>query len=306
MPRRWRIRSRALAAAVAVTAAASAGAQVIAVTEQLDDQRPEAWAMRWFAATSLPTGFGAAEELPAGTFDVGLEAGWVPSLSEEERRVGFYGTKVEDLNRTPLFGRPIVRLGLGAGFAASAGWVPPIEMDGATANLLSLALERPLLTREAFRLAARLFYQTGSISGDITCPADEAAAGDDPVANPFGCEAPSDDEMEIESYGLELAAAWRLPAEGLEIYVSGLVQQLDSEFQVDAVYNGFHDLGRLAHQGSDLAATLGLAYRWRERTRIAGELFYSPLDIVRDPIVGGPSENEPLLNLRLLVTYRLR
>ena len=306
MPRRRKIRSLALAAVVAVTAAASTGAEVIAVEEQLDDQRPEAWAMRWFAATALPTAFGAAEELPAGTVDLGLEAGWVPSLSEEERRVGFYGTKVEDLNRTPLFGRPIVRVGLGAGFSASAGWVPPVEMDGATANLLSLALERPLVARASFRLAARLFYLAGSIAGDITCPAAEAAAGDDPVANPFGCEAPSDDEMEIESWGLELAAAWRLPAEGLELYVSGLVQQLDSEFRVDAVYRGFHDLGRLSHQGSDLAATLGLAYRWRERTRIAGELFYSPLDIVRDPLGRGPSENEPLLNLRLLATYRLR
>ncbi len=306
MPRRGWIRILTLAAAFAVSAAASAGAEVIAVEEPLDDERPEAWAMRWFAAISLPTAFGAAEELPAGTVDFGLEAGWVPSLSAEERRVGFYGTKVEDLNRTPVFGRPIVRLGLGAGFAASAGWVPPLEMDGATANLLSLALERPLVVRPSFRLAARLFYLAGSIEGDITCPADEAAAGDDPVANPFGCEAPSDDEMEITSWGLELAAAWRLPAEGLELYVSGLVHQLDSEFQVDAVYRGFHDLGRLTHQGSDLAATLGLAYRWRERTRIAGELFYSPLDIVRDPLGRGPSDNEPLFNLRLLATYRLR
>lgn len=295
----------ALAAGTALVSAALASAQAIAV-EELDDQRPEAWAMRWFAGVAMPTGFGAAQALGAGQVELGFEAGWVPSLSEEERRVGFNGTKVEDLNRTPVFGRPVARVGLGGGFSASVGWVPPLEMDGATANLLSLAVDRPLLETARFRLAGRVFYLSGSITGDITCPAHEAAAGNDPVANPFGCEAPSDDEMEIESAGVELAASWTLPSEALELYVSALGQRLDADFQVDAIYNGFHDRGRLAHQGTDVAATLGLAYRWNERTRLAGELFWSPLDLVRDPFGRGPSESQDLVNLRLLATYRLR
>lgn len=295
----------ALAAGTALVSAALASAQAIAV-EELDDQRPEAWAMRWFAGVAMPTGFGATQELGAGQVEVGFEAGWVPSLSEEERRVGFSGTKVEDLNRTPVFGRPLARVGLGGGFSASVGWVPPLEMDGAKANLLSLAVDRPLLERARFRLAGRVFYLSGSITGDITCPAHEAAAGNDPVANPFGCEAASDDEMKIESTGLEIAASWTLPSEALELYVSALGQRLDADFQVDAVYNGFHDRGRLAHEGTDIAATLGLAYRWNERTRLAGELFWSPLDLVRDPFGRGPSESRDLVNLRLLATYRLR
>lgn len=298
-------RTLALAAGTALVSAALATAQAIAV-EELDDQRPEAWAMRWFAGVAMPTGFGAGEALTAGAVEIGFEAGWVPSLSEEERRVGFNGTKVEDLDRTPVFGRPVVRVGLGGGFSASAGWVPPIEMDGATANLLSLAVDRPLLETPRFRLGGRVFYLSGSITGDITCPAHEAAAGNDPVANPFGCEAPSDDEMKLESVGLELSAAWKLPAEALELYASALGQRLYADFQVDAVYHGFHDRGRLAHRGSDVAATLGLAYRWTERTRVAGEIFWSPLDLVRDPFGRGPSERRDLVNVRLLATYRLR
>lgn len=281
-----------------------AAAPLAATTFELDDTRTEAWAMRWLAALATPTAFGVAEQGEAWKLDFTLEGGFIPSLSEDERRVGFNGTKVEDLNRAPLFARPVVRLRLPADFTASAGWVPPIELDGIEPNLLSLALERPLWSGARARVGARLFALTGDIEGDITCPEDEVEAGDDPVGNPFLCEEVSNDTMSIDSWGFELGYAYR-PAAAWELFASALWQQIDGEFQVRASYAGVVDRDKLLHEGDDVAFTAGAAWWPAERWRIAGELFYSPLDVVRDPSGRAASENDPLFNFRLAVSWHL-
>jgi len=292
----------ALFVAAALSAASARGQGFV---EELDETRTEAWAMRWFAAVATPTSFGAPEEAAAWSWDFGLEGGLIPSLSESDRRVGFNGTKVEDVNRSPVFGRPVVRLNLPAAFSLTAGWVPPIELDGVKANLVSLAIARPFWTGDRGRLGGQLSWLDGDVSGDITCPADEAEAGDDPDANPFNCLEPSDDEMSIEAWTFELA--WSFAAsERFELFLSGLWQQLDSDFQVHAYYADFHDNTLLTYEGDSWAATAGLAWTASERWRIAGELYYSPLDVIRDPSGVGPEENDALFNARLMVTYRLR
>ncbi len=275
------------------------------VSEDLDATRTEAWAMRWFAALATPTAFGVAEPAPAWSFELALEGGSIPTLSESERRVGFNGTKVEEINRSPLFGRPVVRLGLPGDFSLAAGWVPPIDFDGVEPNLLSLALARPLWAGERGRLGAQVFYLDGELAGDITCPRKEVAAGNDPVANPFLCEEVSHDTMSVTSWGLELGYAWRATPQ-VELFVSGIWQQLDAELQVRALYDGFLDRNRLLYDGDQWAATAGLAWQATARVRLTGELFYAPLDVIRDPTGHGPSQNDPLLNLRLLGTYKLR
>ena len=286
----------------------SAGSPVQALpgfTEELDATRTEAWAMRWFAAVATPTMFGVASETEPWSFDLAFEGGSIPSLSEEARRVGFNGTKVEDLNRAPLFGRPVVRLGLPADFTLSAGWVPPIDFDGVAPNLLSFALARPRWSGERGRLSAQAFYLDGRLDGDSSCPQSEVDAGDDPVANPFGCEEASNDTMSITSWGLELGYAWQATPE-VDLFVTGLWQQLDSEFQVRALYDGFRDRNRLVYDGDDYALTAGAGWQATDKLRLAGELFYSPLDVVRDPTGQGPSQNDPLFNFRLMGTYKLR
>jgi hypothetical protein len=297
---------RVLAAGLLFLLSATSAARAqLKFTEDLDSTRTEAWAMRWFAAVATPTMFGVVTETEPWSFDLAFEGGSIPSLSEDERRVGFGGTKVEDLNRAPLFGRPVVRLGLPGDFTVSAGWVPPIDFDGVTPNLLSLAVARPLWTGERGRLGAQLFYLDGKIEGDISCPQDEVDAGNDPIENPFGCEAPSDDRMSITSWGVELGYAWQAtPA--VDLFVSGLWQQEDAEFQVRAEYSGLVDRNRLLYDGDDYAWTAGAGWQATANLRLAAELFYSPLDVVRDPTGQGPSENDPLFNFRLMGTYKLR
>ena len=294
----------AVAAAVAVAGAAGAQTQ-IGFDDHLDFDRPEAWAMKWFGSVLVMTSLGGTPELAPGGWELGLEGGWVPSLSEEERRVGFIGNKVEDLNRTSVVGRVRLSAGLPAGFVLTGGWMPPAEVDGVTPHLFALALGRALAEGRAFRLDLRLTGQTGTIEGDLTCPEAAVAAGDDPVRNPSNCLEPSDDEMTVTTAGLELTGSWRLAgAPRLRPYASVAGHWFDNEFQVRARYASVIDRTRLLSDGTTFAVTAGLDVQAGERTRLAAELFYSPLDVVRDPDEG--SQNDPLFNARVLLGYRIR
>lgn len=295
-----------LAVLAAVLVAGPARAQTrLDAEEDLDFDRPEAWAMKWFSSLVVMSGLGGPPELGPGGWELAFEGGWVPHLSKEERTVGFIGNKEEDLNRTSVFGRLRLSAGLPGRFTLTAGWVPPVEVDRATPHLLALSLGRPLFEGLSFRLDGRLTAQGGSFEGDFTCPEDAVAAGDDPERNPFNCLEPSDDEMTVRSAGVELAGSWQLArAPRWSPYASLAGHYFDNEFQVRARYGTVLDRTVLLSDGTTFAATAGLGYQASERTRLVAELFYSPLDVVRDP--GQGSENDALFNARVLLGYRLR
>lgn len=301
--RRHRLIAAFLTAGLGATTALAQ--PVIEGTESIDFDRPEAWAMKYFASVALPTTFGGPEPLAAGDVDLTLEYVQIPSLDEAERRVGFGGFKVEDLNKSPYLLRPVVAVGLGRKLTLEAGYVPPVDRNGAEASLLTLALGRPLVESDRFRFGLRLHAAAGSIEGDFTCSADTAAAGDDPVRNPFGCEAASRDEYDLSTLGLEASAAWALGSEERwEPFVALSYNRMDLEFQVNARYAGLIDRTRLETDGETFYAVAGVGYRLAPAWRLAGEVFYSPLDVVRPP---DPStRTDELVNLRAVLSYRLR
>ncbi|HEX4952719.1 MAG TPA: hypothetical protein VF017_04920 [Thermoanaerobaculia bacterium] len=301
--RGWRPLAGLFLLLVGASAPPASAQPVLSVHQDLDFDRPEAWALKYFSSVTLLTGLGAPERREAGSLELALEGGWIPSLSEDERRVGFYGTKVEDLNKTSVFGRPRLTVGLPAALTLTLAWAPPIELGGAEPNLWAVALGRPLVEREGWRLGARLYAQGGTVKGDFTCSADDAAGGDDPIANPFGCERPSQDEATLQAYGVELAAAWQA-SERLEPYAALTGTYLDPEFQVDAFYSGIHDRTRQTTDGTTWALTAGLAWARSERLRLVAEAFYAPLTLVRT--AGAEEESQDLFNLRVLLGYRLR
>ncbi len=261
--------------------------------------------MKHFASISLFTGMGPPRRMEPGSIDIGLEAGGVPTLSESERTVGFNGTKTEDLNRTSLFGRPRVEIGLPRHLTLGLSWVPPVELSGVEPNLLAAALGRPLHEGERWRLGLRAYVQYGTLRGDFTCSRDDAAAGDDQIRNPFGCEASSNDEMTIRTGSLEISAAFPGGSQGrFEPYVALAGHFMDLEFQVDARYAGIVDKTRLLTDGVTASLTAGLRASLSDRLDLTGELFYTRLDVVRPPATS--SRAEDLLNFRTLISYRLR
>ena len=290
----------------ALCLAASGEAQlIIDIEDELDFDRPESWAMKYFASLTLLTGLGAPKELEPGQVDLQLETDWVPHLSADERRVGFQGTKVEDLNRTSVFFRPRVIVGLPHELSFTFSWIPPIEMFDVEPNLLAGALGRPIYHGKSWRLGLRGYAQYGTIKGDFTCPKDEVAAGDDPDLNPFGCEEVSSDEHEMTTLGLELSWAWESKGSNRwEPYVALAINAMDLEFQVNARYSGIEDHTLLLTDGTTLALTGGTSYRAGERWKVVGEIFYSPLDVVRPPDTS--TQNDSLFNIRTLLSYQIR
>lgn len=306
-PRLWLLPAALLPAALLPTVLAAQTGPVAPIrleeVEVLGFDRPESWAMKYFASVSLLTGLGTPGPVEPGSIELAFESGLVPSLGEEKRRVGFLGSKVEDLNRTNLFGRLRITFGLPRQFAVTLGFTPPLEMDGVTPTLYNLAIARPVLDTSGWRLGLRLHAQTGAIEGDLTCPRDVAGL-DDPVRNPDGCLASSDDEVTLEYVGLELSVTPKVWGERWEPHLAVSVNRMDLDFQVRARYSVFDDRNLLVTEGTTLAAAAGLAYRWSDRLEIAGEVFYAPLEVERDPQRG--ARNDELVNARLLLGYRLR
>ncbi|HLF57487.1 MAG TPA: hypothetical protein VI942_11635 [Thermoanaerobaculia bacterium] len=310
LPRRDRSRAR-LTAQVSVLLCAgalvapSAGAQILYDTvERLDSDRPEAWGMKFAAAVADFDPLDAPRTLAPGEFELGFEAGSIPSLSLEERRIGFNGTKVEEIDRGPAYGRVRMRVGLPAGFDLALGFIPPVEIDGLEPMLYSASVARTLRDRPRFRVGGFVAYQGGRLEGDITCGRDAAAAGDDPVRNPLGCEAPSRDRLEVETASAGLSAS--LPARrpgGFEPYASLAAHYVDGRFEVHALYAGIDDRGVLLADDVIWSVAAGGAADLGTAWRLSGEIDFTPLELRRE---GGDTESQSVWNARLFLARRLR
>lgn len=276
--------------------------QVIDFEDRLAKDRPEFWAMKRVGSEALLTSLGVPGRTRVGTLDFGFEFGWLPALDDQQRLIGFNGTKAENVNRTPLFVRPRITVGLPHDVSLTVGYVPPVRLGGIQPNLLAVAAGRPLFTLALWQVGLRLYGQLGTLQGDITCDRDTVAAGPDPVRNPYLCEAPSNDRMTIRSAGLELSNGFAV-SERFEPYVAAAWNYFDTEFHTNARYSGLLDISRSVGSGPSFSMTAGIAYRLAPKIQLAGEVFYSPMDVRRfmQPRIG-----DGLFNVRALLNYRLR
>ncbi|HVS03327.1 MAG TPA: hypothetical protein VMT16_11205, partial [Thermoanaerobaculia bacterium] len=206
---------------------------------------------------------------------------------------------------TSVLARPRLTVGLPARFAATLGYIPPLEIDGVTPHLVTLALERLLYDGRRWRLGMRLHGQAGRVDGDITCDRDTVAAGEDRDRNPLGCLARSSDRLEVRTAGADATVA--LPLAGaprLEPFLGVGINYFDLELAVDARYGNVIDRTRLVTSGSAWNATLGIAWLATERWVLSGEVFYTPLEVQRR--FAAPRRTEELVNARAMLRYRLR
>lgn len=293
---------------IGVTPTAPARAQEVPVVEGVEDldfDRPEAWAMKYFANVTLLTGLGAPRGRDPGAVEVGLEALWIPHLSAEERTVGFDGTKTEDLNKLPAYVRPRVTVGLPGKLSLTAAYVPPLEVEGVEPHFLALALERPLIRGDAWGLGARLHSQVGEIQGDFTCTDADLQAPPGAPGNPFGCVERSSDTYDLTTYGFELIGSRRFEGPGApEIHIGAGANYHDLEFQVDALTFDFRDRTLERTAGWTWSLTAGARWPLGERSHFTGELFYAPLSVKRTP--ERDEENDALFHARLMVGFRVR
>ena len=288
-----------LIAAFLVAAAAARAQEVVHFDETLAPQRGEAWAMNYVAASTLMTSFGETPALDAWRWQAALDFGHVPRLSESQQRVGLNGLKQEDLNRSPVFGRATLRLGLPGGFVADVGYTPPVRIRGTRAlDLVARAVGRRVFERDRFTLSLRAFGQHGRARGDITCPA--RLVGEGPEANPYGCQAPSDDQIRLNYYGLDATSAWTTGP--WHLHATAGVARTELVTQVDALTFEVRDRSRLGANSSRPFAAIGASRDLDAHWNLGVEVLYVPLRVQRDP--EGPSTNDPLTSLRMRLLYR--
>ncbi len=275
-----------------------------APSEEVDFHRaPEAWAMKYFASAMLFTGYGAPKRMEPWETVLSLEFIHLPTLDEEEQRVGFGGSKPEDLNKAPAIIRPRLTIGLPAHFSATFSYAPPLDAFDARAALYAVSLNRPLRETESFRLGARVFGQYSHVRGSFTCPDDH---WHEPEYAPF-CSGASHDTLGVIVHGIELAMSYRLDGiPGVETdlvtYAGISGQYMDLEFEVDAPRSNpvRRDNRRLYTDGYTWAATAGLSYPVTDRIDLTGGFFYTPLSVQRP---GKDRRTETLLHSRVQVSY---
>jgi hypothetical protein len=259
--------------------------------------------MNYFTSLSLLAGLGPAYRRPPFAVEAGVELGWIPTLSTRERRVGFNGTKEEDLNKAPIFGRPRLTVGLPWSTALTLSYVPPIRVFGVEPNLFAFALERPIYDRQPWTIGLRAYGQIGDVEGAFTCPKEAARARPGSPQNPLGCDGESSDTATQRYGGLELSGAYRLErAHGLTPYVAVAGNFLDTEFQVDAVELGVPDHTHLLASTWTFSTSGGFVYPLGDKMRLSVGVFYSPLWVRRPPETS--SHLDGVFNVRALATYQ--
>jgi hypothetical protein len=284
---------------------------VVQDAEDLSPDRPEAWAAKYYTSTTLLSGLTVPRWREAGSIEIGGEAVWIPSLTNEQRRVGFNGTKMEDLNKAPMFARPRVTVGLPAGLAITAAFVPPVEAFGIKPKLFALAFEGPLHDSDAWAMGLRVSAQAGTAKSDFTCPEEALAFPPGSPENPSGCLGPSSDEAALRYLGLELSVGGRRAAR-VEPHVAVSANYLRNTFTADArrfdLLNGvrteFIDRTVQRSDGVTFAVTGGLGLRLTDRLDGAVDVFFAPLWVRRQE--GAPRRHEGLVNAKALLRYRIR
>jgi len=271
---------------------------ILADYERETFDSPEGWAMAHTVAASLNLGAGPSSPLALWDWRVSAEMGSIPHLSREEQRVGFGGYKLEDMNKSPVFGRARLHIGLPASITAELSWTPPLEINGGSPhNLVGLALERPLWQGESWTIGGRLFAVRGDAKGDTTCSRSVASYAPGTAENPYGCRAPSADTLRMDHEGVELMASRALANGRWQPFVALASTQMSPYVEIKALVFDSLDLSELESGGTVQTLSLGTVYEANPDWQFSIAVSWTPLDVRRPPQF--TSRNHDFWSIRL-------
>jgi hypothetical protein len=241
-----------------------------------------------FSMAAAPT------RLVAGELRIVAEVGNVPSPSAVLQRPEFcYQPHSEQTRLTPAFGRPRIALGLPAGFAFEASYLPPVTVGGATPHLASVALARPIdyiVGNREITLALRAHGTLGRVRGAITCPS-SALQSADAAAPCYGTQ-PSRDTFYPAMFGSEGSLGVRGRDGRFALYIGGGVTWLRPRFRVgftDAT--GYVDSTEVEAQLVRGSAFGGISVRATSALQLSAQVYSVPEDVT---------------TVRATVAYRIR
>jgi len=270
--------------------------------EFFDFDAPEAWALKYFTSASLITGYGPLISREAGWIDLQLEVVEIPFLDQEYRRIGFNGTKVENLNNAPISIRPHLTYYLREKLALSLTYVPPIELWDVKANLLAGSINWSPINKGPWTVGLRIYGQIGTADGAFTCSEENVAGGDNFEKNPYGCNKVSRDRAHLDYLGAEISAAYRIDKlKGLRPFVAVGYNRMNLKFGINSTLFGEEDSRTQKSQGETVTFSGGFTIPLTSNLQFGLQLFYAPLDVRRS--FRETAENDSLVNLRTQITY---
>ena len=267
-------------------------------------ERPEAWGLKYFASVSLLSGLPAPpqpEDSYPGSVTLSLEMDWLPQLSTGQQRLGFDGAAPEDLNKAPIFARPVVRVRFPRKFTVLAAAPPPFEWFGVRTHLLGFGVERPLAERGPWTMGWRGYGQRGSVKGAFTCPDSVLSFAPASAGNPTNCVAQSADVATLRYAGIEFEVSHVLSHPKIAPHAAVGGSLLDTALQTHAPAASGLDETRLWTRGGIFSTSGGVTYLVSRRTAVTIDAFYTPLWVRRE--AGGPRSNDGLFNVRALLSY---
>jgi hypothetical protein len=152
--------------------------------------------LNFYGITMAPTPLHSPAALKPFKLVPSIELGYVPQLGCYARSV-FDGTKTEHTNKTPVFPRIRLQLGLPMGFWIGLGGDPPVKLFGVQAGLIDAELGYGHVLKERIEVGARAYILGARVKGDL--------------AGPFEGQTAEDDVYRNTVYGLDVSAGYRIP-----------------------------------------------------------------------------------------------
>jgi len=209
----------------------------------------------------------------AGRVELGLGVLTVPEVDQDALAPTTCGSgeSLSNTNQLVVAAQPRVRVGLGKGFAAEAGWIPPIPVNGVSANIVGLGADwssPPMGGVLTANLSLNASF--GTVKGSFTCD-------DEDVLNPANScyqGTPSDDSFMPAVYGADLTVGASLSKGTVRPYLGGGYTRLMPTFQVNFTNRlGIVDDNRVEATLNAAAIFGGLTWELARRWSVTGQFY---------------------------------
>ena len=267
---------------------------------EVKSNSPEGWAMAYTTSSSLNLGLIPPKSSVYGDINISAELSSIPKLSAAQQKIGFSGTKNEDLNKSPVFGR--LRLGMGMGWNTTAelSWTPPFKINGAKPkNLWGLSISRSFMVNDEWHAGLRIFALQGSVFADVTCSKDRASIEPLTDGNSVGCTGISNDKLTMDHRGIETSLSFNELRSGLKPWISLALSDIDPSVQVDAPLINGRELAFLRTQNKVQTYSMGVNFDYDKEYMLTLSGSYTPLSVDR-PIK--LDSNEDYWTIRIGIT----
>jgi hypothetical protein len=263
--------------------------------ETFDLDTPEGWAMAFMTSSAQNLGQMPPQSVNISDISISAELSSIPRLTQEQQKVGLGGSKDEDLNKSPAFGRLRASIGLPWDINAEISWTPPFQINGSKPDdLWGAALSKPLFNNEKIGIGLRFFLLRGGVTASVTCSEDVIKFEVYTDENYVGCVGLSEDRLQMNHEGIEVFLSFNNSSVILP-WISLASSNIDSSVEIDAPLFAGRETSTIHSSGSIQTLSFGFNFDVGENRRLSVSSSYTPLEVQRP---NDSSDNDNFWNLR--------